>query len=93
MHIPANMASRMKTTIDLAADLLRAAKEAARRERTTLRALVEEGLRAVHAPRGDAKAKPHRWKPVGFRGRGLQPGIVEGDWERIRALIYEGRGG
>jgi len=27
-----------------------------------------------------------------FKGKGLQPGIAAGGWERIRDLVYEGRG-
>lgn len=37
----------MKTTGDIAADLLEAAKAEARRQGSTLRALVEEGLERV----------------------------------------------
>jgi len=30
---------------------------------------------------------------VVYRGRGLQPGVRQGGWERIRDLAYDGRGG
>ena len=82
----------MKTTIDIADRQAREARQAAKKRGTTLRALVEEGLRLVlerHPERQRAKA----FRLVTFRGRGTQPGIEEGDWETIRSLLYEGRGG
>lgn len=56
----------------------------------TLRVLVEEGLRTVVAAR--AGRKTFRLKDAGFVGKGLQPGMEEGRWVKIRDLIYEGRG-
>jgi hypothetical protein len=41
----------MKTTVEIADPLLREARKIAARERTTLRALVEQGLRRVVAER------------------------------------------
>jgi hypothetical protein len=35
---------------------------------------------------------PFHLRLVTFPGDGLQPGVVEGAWERIRELAYEGRG-
>lgn len=84
------MGTHMKTTVEIPDSLLSEAKAAAVRERTTLKALLEEGLRWVLAQR--RRRKPFRLRKVGFRGRGLQPGIREGDWEQIRDLIYQGRG-
>ena len=49
----------MKTTIELSDALLEAARKVAALEGTTLRALVEEGLRQVVAAR-DAREKPFR---------------------------------
>ena len=85
------MASSMKTTIDIAEELLISAKEAAHREGTTLRQLVEEGLRTVLA--GRRARVPFRLRDGSYGGRGLQPGIDIGDWSRIREMIYEGHGG
>ncbi len=80
----------MKTTIELSDSVLRAAKATAAREGTTVRALVEEGLRKVLA---EHKGRPKfKLELVTFRGEGLQLGIAEGGWEAVRELIYEGHG-
>ena len=81
----------MKTTVNIADPLLSAAKLLAAEERTTLRALIEEGLRRVLERR--QRQSPFKLRRASFRGNGPQPNITEGHWERIRDLIYEGRGG
>jgi hypothetical protein len=82
----------MKTTIDIADPLLREAKKLAGRDGTTLRALVEDGLRQVISARS-AKKKPVKFRFTTFRGEGLQPEFQDAGWEKIRDAIYEGRGG
>ena len=80
------MVSHMKTTIDIADDLLERAKKLAHREKKTLKEVVEEALRRQlmdSTPKKKFKYRPHTVK-----GKGLQPGIGEGDWEKIRDLIY-----
>lgn len=68
----------MKTTVEIADGLLRQAKAVAHREKTTLRALVEEGLRwAVGRHRSHARFKLRK---ASVRGEGLQPGVIEGEW-------------
>ena len=79
----------MKTTIEIADALLRAARKQAARERTTLRALVERGLHNVLNEKGEQKR--FRLRRATFAGKGLQSGI-DGDWETVRAQIYEGHG-
>lgn len=84
------MVSHMKTTIELPDSLLTAAKTAAAKDHTTLRALIEQGLRIVLARR---KSKTRFLIRDGsVDGDGLQPDIQEGDWGCIRDRIYEGRG-
>lgn len=84
------MVTHMKTTIEIADTLLSEARQLAARERTTLRSLVEEGLRQIVQER---RRKPRfQLREASFRGDGLQPEIREGDWETIRAMAYEGRG-
>jgi hypothetical protein len=77
------MVTHMKTTVEIPDPLLKEAKRLAEREGTTLRALIERGLRLVVAPRARAAR---------FR-RGLQPGARNAGWDRIRELVYEDRGG
>lgn len=80
------MVTHMKTTIDIADELLDRARERARTEKKTLKDIVEEALRrqlAVKKP-----ASPFRYRPCTVKGNGLQPGVTEGDWERVRELIY-----
>jgi Bacterial antitoxin of type II TA system, VapB len=84
------MVTHMKTTIEVSDAVLTAAKSMAAREGTTVRALVEEGLRKVLEERR-AKAT-FRLRKTTFRGRGLRPEVREGGWEAIRELAYEGRG-
>ncbi len=80
----------MKTTIEISENLLEQARKVAQREKTTLRALVEEGLRSVVAHRKPGQR--FRLRKASFKGKGLQDAVSEGSWERIRELIYEGRG-
>lgn len=84
------MVTHMKTTIEIGDSLLREAKAVARRERTTVRALVEAGLRSVLK----ARRKPARFqlRAAGFGAQGLQPGVRAGHWDDVRDAIYEGRG-
>lgn len=81
----------MKTTIEIADGLFAEAKKVAAREGTTIRALVEDGLRKVVAER--KSSRPFRLRRASFKGKGLRPEVREGSWERIRDLVYEGRGG
>jgi hypothetical protein len=84
------MVVRMKTTVEIADSLLHAARTTAARERTTVRALVEEGLRRVLEDRNGRK--PFKLRKASFRGNGLQPGAGDGVWARLRELTYDGRG-
>jgi hypothetical protein len=80
------MVSHMKTTINIADDLLEKAKRQAVRENKTLREIVEEALRQRLSKQ--SSARPFRLKRHSFKGNGLQPGVSEGDWSKIRDLIY-----
>lgn len=85
-------ASHMKTTIDISDPLLRQAKKIAATEHTTLRALIEAGLRKILEEKTIRK-KPFQLKQVTFKGDGLQPQVQMANWEQIRALAYEEHGG
>jgi hypothetical protein len=82
----------MKTTVEIQDALLRSAREAARREGTTLRALLEEGLRQALRSREKGRT-PAAFRFATFRGDGPAPGVRLEDWEQVRGLAYEGRGG
>jgi Bacterial antitoxin of type II TA system, VapB len=81
----------MKTTVEISDALLEEAKKLAARQGTTVRALIEEGLRRVVAERRRPGA--FRLRKATFKGNGLQPQAAGAPWERIRDLAYEGRGG
>jgi len=84
------MVGNMKTTIDLPEPLLEQAKAVAAEEGTTLRRLVEEGLRVVierHAERSGFVLRS-----ASFKGEGVQPGVDLERWDQLRDLIYQGRG-
>ena len=80
----------MKTTVELPDSLLREAKRVALRDRTTVRALIERGLRTVLNPRRQAGAFALR--KASFRGEGLAAGLSLRDWDAVRDLIYSERG-
>ena len=80
----------MKTTVEISDPLLERARQAARREKTTVRQLIEEGLRRVLAER--RQRGPFTLRKASFRGDGLQPDLGTAGWDRIRDHVYEGRG-
>jgi hypothetical protein len=80
----------MKTTVEISDALLREVKRVAVRERTTVRALIERGLRTVVSSRRQAGG--FKLRKASFLGDGLVEGRSLRDWETIRDLIYSGRG-
>lgn len=84
------MVTHMKTTIEISDSLLRRAKSLAQREGTTVRALVEAGLRAVLSERRP-RAK-FQLRDASFAGRGLSEAARGEGWDALRDAIYEGRG-
>jgi len=82
--------NRVKTTVEISDSLLDQARHVASQEHTTVRALVEEGLRRIIAER--KRRKPFKLRKVSFRGNGLQPRIASGSWQQIRDAAYDGRG-
>jgi succinylarginine dihydrolase len=81
----------MKTTIDIADGILSAAKRLAASEGTTLRALVEAGLRQVVAQHKERPA-PFRLRRASVKGRGLRSDVQGRSWEQLREMAYEGHG-
>jgi hypothetical protein len=87
----AHMVSVMKMTINISDALYKKALKLAVEQRTTLKALVEEGLRRIIAERQGGT--PFKLRKATFRGKRLQPDVKHGGWQGIRDSIYEGRGG
>jgi hypothetical protein len=80
----------MKTTIEISDNLLHRARTLARREKTTLRQITEEGLQLVLSRREEGPGK--KVKPVIFQGRGLSPAFHGKSWAELRDEIYRGYG-
>lgn len=80
----------MKTTVEIPDHLLEEARKVAVRQRTTLRVLIVEGLQRVVAERKRPRA--FRLRRASLPGQGLQSGIADANWERIREMAYEDRG-
>ncbi len=80
----------MKTTIDIAPALLLEARRVASKQKTTLKALVEQGLREVLAER--KHPKPYKLPDMSVAGNGLQPEFQGASWQEILDASYEGRG-
>ena len=84
------VAISMKTTIDITDELFERVQRLARSEKTTFRALTEQGLRLVLKAR---QTKPSRLPPlVTVRGEGLTGEFQNASWDYIRDEIYRGRG-
>jgi hypothetical protein len=88
-----DMVSHMKTTIHIADSLFEEARKVARREKTTLKALVDEGLRKVVADRRGRNPGAFKLRRASFKGGGLQPQLAGATWDQILAIGYEERGG
>jgi predicted transcriptional regulator len=76
----------MKTTVNLPDELLRQAQELARRDDTTLKELIETGLRAVIKQRSDKSA--FALADASVDGLGLQQEFRDATWDTIRDTIY-----
>jgi len=87
------MVSHMKTTIHIPDSLFNEARKVANQEKTTLKALVEEGLRKVVAEHRDRRPEGFKLRQAAFKGQGLQPHVASVTWDQILDLSYEGRGG
>lgn len=85
------MAICMKTTIHIPDSLFKEARQVAQEEHTTMKALIEMGLRKVISER--KQRENFKLRRATFRGHGLQPHIAGASWDKLRDMSYEGRGG
>jgi hypothetical protein len=76
----------VKTTVEIADSLLARAKQLAAARSTTLRQIVEEGLRNLIEAKQES---PFRLRDGSFGGKGV---IGKKTWTEIRDDIYQGRG-
>jgi hypothetical protein len=81
----------MKTSVEISDSLLVEVRKLAAARRTTVRALIEQGLRQVVAE-GKIRRR-FALRRASFKGQGLDQDIEGGTWERIRERVYEGHGG
>jgi hypothetical protein len=80
----------MKTTIEIADDLFQRTHQLAKEEKTTFRALAEEGLRMVLREKTTKKSK---LRPLKTGGRGwLTDEFKDKSWQEIIDESYRGRG-
>ena len=81
----------MKTTVEIADDLLYRIQALARRQNRSLRSLMEEGLRLLLSRERQPKEKT--LPPlVTFRGKGRVADFEGVEWDKVRDVIYRGRG-
>jgi hypothetical protein len=79
----------VKTTVELPDELLRAAQRTARREGTTVKSLLEEGLRLALARHLETAVSGLRDASVD--GNGLRSEFRDASWAEIRNAAYGDR--
>ena len=84
------MVSHMKTTIQIPDSLFEEVRKLAQQEHTTMKVIVEMGLRRIVSER--KRRSRFRLRKATFRGTGLQPHLAGAAWDQILRLTYEGRG-
>lgn len=82
----------MKTTIDISDTLFKEAKKFIVQKGQTFREVVEAALR-LYLESQRQKRRSFKWRHKPFKGKGMVEGLQEGDWDKIRERVYEGRGG
>ena len=81
----------MKTTVQIPDALLAEIQKIAVKNKTTLRALMQEGLQHV-VEREQKKKIPFKLRDMSVGKPGEPWGLEGKSWEEIRDLIYEDRG-
>ena len=85
------MVSHMKTTVQIPDSLLKEARKVAREKHTTMKALIETGLRRIISEH--RQRERFKLRKATFKGEGLQSHLAGASWDQLRDISYEGRGG
>ena len=80
----------MKTTIEISDELLKKAKRLAVKRQTTLRSIIEQGIR--HTLKEQERDRQNVLPDKSVKGKGLQPEFRSSGWSDIRDSTYAGRG-
>jgi hypothetical protein len=81
----------MKTTVQIPDSLLKEARKVAREKHTTMKALIETGLRRIISEH--RQRERFKLRKATFKGEGLQSHLAGASWDQLRDISYEGRGG
>lgn len=81
----------MKTSVDISDPLFEEAKQHAAESKTTLRELIERGLRLV-LEEERARAQNFDFRDASVDGNGLSVDFEGADWNEVRRAAYEGHG-
>lgn len=81
------MFAHMKTTIDISSARYEEVRRMAQQEHTTVKALVEEGLRQTLSEH--KRREPFALRNASFKGNGLQPKFSCASWNQIRNSAYD----
>jgi len=82
--------STVKTTVEISDSVMREVRRLAAREGTTLKEVLERGLR--RALTESREAAPFKLRRASFKGRGRRAEFEDASWETLRKAAYEGRG-
>lgn len=83
------MAAHMKTTIEIPDPLLDQVRDLAKRRHSTVKALMEQGLRRILSEQEQSES--FRLRRASFNGNGLRPELRDASWAELRELAYENR--
>lgn len=79
----------MKTSVEISESLIPTLRKIMHRDKTTLRALIDQGLREII--KKHKEVRPFRLKKASVKGRGMDPRFEQEDWSKIRAALYAER--
>ncbi len=84
------MGTRMKTTIEIQDDLMKAAKALARKHGTTLKSIIERGIRTTL--KEEQQSANYELADKSVKGKGLQTDYQQATWADVRDTVYRERG-